>query len=72
MSHSMKERFLVFALLATIAALMLEHAILAAGQTASLIASALLIGAIVLASRRCAWRTMPRYWPTRSVNATGR
>lgn len=49
-----QERFLVMAALAALLALPLEHAALAAGQTASLAAALLLIGAILLASLRVA------------------
>lgn len=49
-----QERFLILAALMAAAAIPLEHAVLAAGQAASLAAALLLIGAIMLASLRVA------------------
>lgn len=49
-----REKFLLIAALVALIAFPLEHAVLASGQTASLIAAGLLIAAIVLASMRVA------------------
>ncbi|MEN3148316.1 calcium:proton antiporter [Neorhizobium sp. IRAMC:178] len=49
-----QERFLIVALAAGVVAYSIEHSVLEAGQTASLIAAVVLIGIIILASTRVA------------------